>query len=324
MNEWNEDRLDQEMDAIAEAVSVPKDLEMRIIRSINKRIRKIVVRSLLVIISIVLAAVVMINPLLDSLYLNPYQLDQKPERTMLNVLRDYYETTHPYRELFSLTVDRKGFGRYKLSMEIGDLTEPVRIDGPNVWCDMNWGVYENVISADVTLAHSAGRFVNDFVSQEEMLQKISELPQSAKIYLSVSDTEPKNVEELRNLPVTPQWMQVYQPNTDFNGGISLRMVTLYADDDDRDEMTAEELLETYLQNLENLVEHSDIWEQMLLCDGRNQVYPAERLQETWEDAKNIQSLTSKNYCVFGQRDEVIRFLQDNTLNVVTVENVRLW
>ena len=27
MNEWNEDRLDQEMDAIAEAVSVPKDLE---------------------------------------------------------------------------------------------------------------------------------------------------------------------------------------------------------------------------------------------------------------------------------------------------------
>ena len=63
---------------------------------------------------------------------------------------------------------------------------------------------------------------------------------------------------------------------------------------------------------------------MLLCDGRNQVYPAERLQETWEDAKNIQSLTSKNYCVFGQRDEVIRFLQDNTLNVVTVENVRLW
>ena len=206
MNEWNEDRLDQEMDAIAEAVSVPKDLEMRIIRSINKRIRKIVVRSLLVIISFVLAAVVMINPLLDSMYLNPYQLDQKPERTMLNVLRDYYETTYPYRELFSLSVERKGFGRYKLSMEIGDLTEPVRIDGPNVWCDMNWGVYENVIFADVTLAHSAGRFVNDFVSQEEMLQKISELPQSAKIYLSVSDTEPKTVEELRNLPVTPQWM----------------------------------------------------------------------------------------------------------------------
>lgn len=324
MNEWNEDRLDQEMDAIAEAVSVPKDLEMRIIRSINKRIRKIVVRSLLVIISTVLAAVVMINPLLDSLYLNPYQLDQKPERTMLNVLRDYYETTYPYRELFSLSVERKGFGRYKLSMEIGDLTEPVRIDGPNVWCDMNWGVYENVIFADVTLAHSAGRFVNDFVSQEEMLQKISELPQSAKIYLSVSDTEPKTVEELRNLPVTPQWMQVYQPNTDFNGGISLRMVTLYADDDNRDEMTAEELLETYLQNLENLVEHSDIWEQMLLYDGRNQVYSAERLQDTWEDAKTLQFLTSKNYCVFGQRDEVIRFLQDNTLNVVTVENVRLW
>ena len=52
------------------------------------------------------------------------------------------------------------------------------------------------------------------------------------------------------------------------------MVTLYADDDDRDEMTAEELLETYLQNLENLVEHSDIWEQMLLYeDGIRYILP---------------------------------------------------
>ena len=118
MNEWNEDRLDQEMDAIAEAVRVPKDLEMRIIRSINKRIRKIVVRSLLVIISIVLAAVVMINrcwiPVFKSLSTGP-----EAGTYHVECAADYYETTHPYRELFSLTVERKGFGRYKLSMEIG-------------------------------------------------------------------------------------------------------------------------------------------------------------------------------------------------------------
>lgn len=324
MNDWNEDRLDQELGAMMESVPELEDLEGKIIRSINKRIRKSVMCSLALVAAVVLAAVLIINPLLNAMYLNPYELNQKPEQTMLHVLRDYYETTHPYRELISLEVEKKGFARYELGMQIVDLTQPVHIGGPNVWCDMNYGVYENMVASDVLITHYANRFSENWESQEDMIQKIRELPQSAKIYLSVSDTEPKTVEALRSLPVTVNWMQVYQPNVDFNGGIALEMVTLYTDDDDREDKAAQQLLEIYLGNLENLLDHSAVWSQMQLCDGRNTVYTDQVLADTLEDAKTLTSLTSKNYCVYGQRDDVLRFLQENTLEVVHVETVRLW
>lgn len=324
MNDWNENRLDKELDAILNEMPEAEDLEAKIIRSINRRIRKSVIRTLLVVASIILAAVLIINPLLNIMYLNPYKLNREPEQTMLNVLRDYYETTHPYRELINLEVEKKGFARYELSMQIADLTQPVYIGEPNVWCDMEYGKYENFVATDVSIAHNAGRFCDTLNSQEEMIQKISELPQSAKIYLSVSDSAPKSMEALRSLPVTAKWVQVYQPNVDFNGGISLEMVALHTDDDEREDKTAEELLEIYIGNLENLLEHPAIWEQMQLCDGRNTVYTVQSLMETFEDAKTLSSLTSKNYCVYGQRDEILRFLQENTLDVVYVENVRLW
>lgn len=324
MRDWNEDRLDQELGAMMEAVPELEDLEGKIIRSINNRIRRSVMRSLVLVAAVVLAAVVIINPLLNAMYLNPYKLNQGPEQTMLHVLRDYYETTHPYRELISLEVKKRGFARYALVMQIADLTQPVHIGGPNVWCDMNYGVYENVVASDVLITHYANRFSNSWESKEDMMQKIRELPQSAKIYLSVSDTVPKSVEALRSLPVTPKWMQVYQPNVDFNGGIALEMVALYTDDDDREDKTAQQLLEIYLGNLENLLNHSAVWAQMQLYDGRNTVCTDQALADTLEDAKTLSALTSKNYCVYGQRDDVLRFLQENTLEVVHVENVQLW
>lgn len=324
MNDWNEDRLDRELNAMMEAIPESEELEVKIMRSINRRIRKSVMRSLALVASIILAAVLIINPLLNAMYINPYELNQKPEQTMLHVLRDYYETTHPYRELIGLEVKKKGFARYELGMQIADLTQPVHIGGSNVWCDINYGKYENLVTTDVPITHYANRFSDNWESQEEMIQKISELPRSAKIYLSVSDTAPKSVDELRSLPVTAKWMQVYQPNAAYNGGIALEMAALYTDDDEREDKTAEQLLEIYLGNLENLLNHPDIWTQMQLCDGRNTVYTDQILVETFEDAKTLSSLTSKNYCVYGQRDDVLHFLQENTLDVVYVENIRLW
>ena len=88
--------------------------------------------------------------------------------------------------------------------------------------------------------------------------------------------------------------------------------------------TPEELLAIYCGNLENLVNHTDIWSQLSLCDGRGTIYYEQSLTETWENAKTLTSLESKNYCVYGQRDEVVQFLQENSLDSLYVENVRLW
>lgn len=323
MSEWNEDKLDRELSAMAEEIPEPEKLEAKIIRSINRRIRRTVLGCLLVVACIILGAVLVVEPLISGMYLNPYQLNQEPERTMLYVLRDYYETVHPYRELASLEVEEKGFARYELRVQILDLTEPIRIGAPNTRFEMVRGVYQNYSSAGMPV-YNISRFTAQWVDQEEMTRKISELPQSALIYLSVSDTAPRDLETLRKLPVTVKWIQVYQPDVDFNGGINLEMATLYEEDEDRREKTPEELLAIYCGNLGNLADHFEIWSQLGLSDGRGTIYDERSLAETWENAKTLTSLESRNYCVYGQRDAVVQFLQENSLDSVYVENVRLW
>ena len=72
MNDWNEDRLDRELNAMMEAIPESEELEVKIMRSINRRIRKSVMRSLALVASIILVAVLIINPLLNAMYINPY------------------------------------------------------------------------------------------------------------------------------------------------------------------------------------------------------------------------------------------------------------
>lgn len=326
MSEWNENKLDQELEALINEMPEQDDLEKKINQSIDRRIRKIVLRTVSAIAAVVLIAFLIINPLMNMIFFDPYKMNEEPNQKMLGVLRDYMETIQPYREVISLEVEKKGFARYDLAMQVADLTEPLVIGGPNVWCEVNFGSYENIIDSEQTLGQKAGRFACDYNKQEDMLEKISELPESATIYLSVSDTVPKSVEELRVLPVKTEWMQVYQPNVKFQGGLSLNPRVLYAGDDDRESMSGKELKEVYLSNLENILNNSEVWAEWGMCDGNGTLYVAilEILRDTYNDAWSISELTSENYCVWGQRDEVVQFLQENTLDSIYVENVRLW
>ena len=42
------------------------------------------------------------------------------------------------------------------------------------------------------------------------------------------------------------------------------------------------------------------------------------------DASKLTELLSENYCVYGKRDEIIQFLQENTFDSILIENVNLW
>ncbi len=324
MNEWNEKRLEDELEALVQELPESEDLEKKILQSINRRIRKVVLRTLAGVFLAALLAVLVINPLLNGLFFNPYQMNQEPEQKLFGILRDYFETTHPYREVFSVQVDKKGFARYELELQVGNLTEPVNIGAVNVWMEMNFGRYENIQDPGFAISHHLGRFTYDYEGQSDMMEKISELPESARIYLSVSDTKERTIEELRSLPVALDWFQVYQPNVRFQGGLSARPVAACEEDDLRDEMTGEELLLVYMSNLENLLDNKAAWSALELSDGTNAIYSEGVLQETYEDAKNLTELLCKNYCVSGKRDEVLEFLQENTLDAIYVENVRLW
>ncbi|MDC7290607.1 hypothetical protein NXH76_22720 [Blautia schinkii] len=324
MSEWNEDKLEKELEALVNEMPEQDDLEKKITEGINKRIRKIVLHTLAGVAAVVLAAFLVINPLMNKMFFDPYTLNKEPEQIMLGVLRDYCETTRPYREVIDLTVKKKGFARYELEMQVADLTEPLIVGPPNVWCEINFENYENFMDPDFNMTVHAGRFSDDYEEREEVIKKISELPKSAKIYLSLSDTSPKSIEELRDANVELEWFQVYQPNVDFQGGLSARPRAIYAEDDERDEMTEQELIEVYLSNLQNMLEYKEVWSQLQLSDGKGGVYYDQVLAKTYEDAKTLTTLTSKNYCVYAQRDEVIEFLQNNTFDSIYIDNVKLW
>lgn len=328
MSEWNENKLDQELEAIMNDIQESDDLEKRVNKCIDRRIKKTVVRTVGSILVIVVIAIFIINPVMNMAFFNPYKMNDGEEQKMLGVMRDYVETVFPYREVSSLDVEKRGFGRYEISMQWLDLSQSsVQIGEPNVWVEMNWGTYESVKDADSAMTINVGRFNCTYEDQKKMINQIEELPKSARLYLSISDAQPKSIEQLRSLPVTLLWMQVYQPKVEFQGGLSYQPISLYSNDDDREKMSEQELLEVYCGNLKNMIDYPEVWKGIGVFnsgDGKIYVEPETVLKETYEDAMKLTELKSKNYCVVGNRDEILEFLRENTCDSISVENVTLW
>lgn len=326
MSEWNEKKLDEELNELLHDLPAQDDLEKRISQSINRRIRRAVFHTLAGILGVFLVALLIINPLMNLMFFNPYQMNKGSEQKMLGVLRDYFETTGPYREVLGLKVEKKGFSKYQLEMQIVDTTQPVNFGVTNVWGKVAFGKYRNITDRDFLTAQQMGRFSWEHESQEEILEQIRELPKSAKIYLAVSDFSIKSLEQLKNAGVTLEWLQIYQPEVAFQGGLSMQLLGGFSEDDIREQMTEEELLDVYRANLNNMLEYEEVWSEFGLYDGEMSypTNPIAVLKETCENAEKLQTIQTERYCVSGKRDEVLQFLEKNTLETVFVENVRLW
>lgn len=308
--------------------SVKIGVDKRVNKCIERRIKKIVIRTITFILMIAVITAFVINPIMNSIFFNPYEMNDNEEQKMLSVMRNYVETVFPYREVASLEVEKKGFGRYEIAMQIVDTAQTkINIGKANVWVEMNRGKYHSMKDADSVMTISVGRFNCIYENQEQMISQIEELPKSAKLFLSVSDTQPKSIKELRSLPVEVRWMQVYQPNVEFQGGLSNSPMILYSENDRREEMSEQELLEVYCGNLKSMIDYPEVWEgfgELNSGDGKIYTEPKKMLKETYEDAKKLTELKSENYCVVGNRDEILTFLQENSLDSIFVENVTLW
>ncbi len=99
------------------------------------------------------------------------------------------------------------------------------------------------------------------------------------------------------------------------------------DDKDRKRrnMNAEELKEVYVANLEQLQAYPQLWEEWKLKnDNVVFVYDIEGiLEETLEDAKQIEVLQSQNYCISGQRDEIVEYLEKTELVSIKIDDISL-
>lgn len=325
MKEFNEEMLEQELEELVGNIPEQKELEANIERAMKKKIKKTAARTMLSFVGIIIVFVLLINPFLNAVCLNPAKLNEEGKQQMLTTLRSYFETTEPYKEPILLNVTKKGFGRYGLEMQMIDRRGPVYYGNMNVWVDMVWGKYKNWKNPDFDLAHLMGRFDQGWNQKDEIVKKMKELPQSAIIYLSVGERNPRDLEELRKENVKLNWVELYQPNVEFQGGLYVSSYLLSGEEKAKEDMTEEELKEEYVSNLEDLLEHPEIWRQLELNSSQYSYHgnEMELLKECLEDAKKLDTLKTKNYCIYGKRDEMVEFLEKTDVISLGVDEIRL-
>ena len=84
----------------------------------------------------------------------------------------------------------------------------------------------------------------------------------------------------------------------------------------------EELKKVYLSNLKNLLDNSELWTDLGLCDGRKAwTDEVGVLEKTYQDAQKLKTLESKNYCVSGKKDNILTYLQNLEEQSIFVEDV---
>ncbi len=325
MKDWNEKNLDEELNALMEELPNQNDLEKRINKSINRRIRKIIITTVSATLIVLLLIFAIISPAMNCLYLNPYKLNKEPDKIYTNVLRDYWEVSKPYTEIMDMEVTPKGFADYEISVQVTDGKSEVHVGIPNAGFHVKRGKYADMIESNqLYFTHIFGRFEQSYSNKEEIVEQIEELPESAIVYLTVSDSRIKTLSELRSLPVQVDWMQVYQPKAEFQGGLQLsnRMVCM-EEADEREVLSEEELKKVYLSNLKNLLDYPEIWRDLGLCDGITAwTDEVSILEKTYQDAQNLKTLESKNYCVSGKKDNILTYLQNLEEQSIFVEDVR--
>lgn len=325
MKDWDEKKLDEELNALMDELPLQDDLEKKINQSINRRIRKIIITTVSVTLILLLLIFLVISPVMSCLYLNPYKLNKEPDKIYTNVMRDYWEISKPYMEIMDMEVTPKGFANYEIQVQMTDGKSWVQIGAPNAGFYVKRGKYKDVIeSSQMHFIHVFGRFEQSYSNKEEIVEQIEELPESAVVYLSVSDSRTRTINELRSLPVEVDWMQVYQPNAEFQGGLQLSNRTVCMEkEDERESLSEEELKKVYLSNLKKLLDYPEIWRDLGLCDGiKEWKDEVGVLEKTYQDAQDLKTLESKNYCVAGKKDNILTYLQNLEEQSIFVEDVR--
>lgn len=325
MKNWDERKLEQELSAVPDELPDAEELEKRIRRSIARRITRMVLRIMAAVTAAAVLVFFAVSPLMDCTYPDPSAMQE--DDMLLRVLRSYMEVTRPYREVIGLDVRSEGFARYDLAMQVADGTQRLIVGKNNVSFGMVRGQYEDISDPEGMMVQVLNRF-GDSASRpdEDFLEKLAGLPSSAVVWLSVSAEEVQDYEELAAEDVSLDWLQVYQPEAEFQGGISLRVSAMVSDTDDRINMGEAELLDVYRANLERMIEYTEWWRTFGLSDGRNVTWAQvkEPLTETYENALALTELCSVNFSIHGSAEQILRFLENTACTSVYVEAVNLW
>ena len=328
-----------ELDYTPEGMNSQQELDKRIEEAVNRRMRKVALRTVLAVLLILALIVLCVSPVMNAIYPNPAKLNADAPGgepgTLVQVLDAWAETTYPYREFDYVDVSRNGFGSYTLDMHVFDRTKLNNVGGaPNVIMTMTRGKLETRSDPELLTGAQLGLFgsKDEKMSAADLadtLKSIEELPDSSQLAVALTAKKPRKVADLKKEEtdrLSVDWVRLYQPEREaeeeFQGGIALH--TVKGTDPYREDMTEEELKQTYVAHLELLRDHGELWSGLPLFSG-NMSYGSgpELMNDLIRDAEQMNVLRAKDYCVSGKKQDVLDYLKAHDLVWVNPLRVRL-
>lgn len=316
-------------------------------RLIEKRVKQMMTRISLKVVCVVLLVLALVflgvNPLVNLYNVNPARANEAEEGStseLLQTLSAYVETVYPQTRLYMIgEIEKEGFGKYKIPLCVSTRTQRTYVGKMNVILEMTRGKLEVKSDADGALTHIGHTTVSnakregigDFAAYNEAkMQDLAELPKSARVLLNVRLREAKALEEilaLRRDTIEPVWAQMDVGSERFMGGISLESaVLLYGDEPEREQMNAAQLRERYLKNLTLLSEQYALWNGLGLSWDSSYVAGESALshiQSALTEAQKTNTFVTKNFYLYGSRDDIMDYMEANKNELCTIEDVRL-
>lgn len=300
---------------------------------INKRIRKIAAKTCIIILASIVAVIFCINPVVSLFFPNAEKLNERDGENpsqLLKLMRAYYETVYPDKEVTMLEVEKDGFGCYTIQTVVMDhsgVTTRGIGGAPTVEMAMKWGRLSVESDPQNLATFILGKFYNGtvYVQPEDVIADLEKLPETAYIYVNVSQNQASDVDDVMvKAGKMLDWIQVYQPESNFQAGVRLAVGAACEEGDaERPNMSSEEIKEIYLSNLKLLQENYDLWKDLGLYSNSTLHYvQTDTIQNLIDAAEKDDSFRTKNYCIYGSKEDVLEYLKTTDCVYLWVENVQ--
>ena len=313
-----------------------ENLDMTISKAINKRIRTIVLKTLAVVLVVLVAIFLCISPIMNMVYSNPLDIHDNDrtsntEPTELEkTFSAYMEMNYPYKELDYINVEKHGFARYTLDMNILDQREMVHIGAePNATLEIARGKVTNSVPAP--LVKQLGNFESRSFDRNSTIKDLKELPDSAIVYASVKEKSPVSVQSLMDLEkegISLHWLRPFtdtnfKDDSDFKGGLRV-----YCNKPNngklRTEMTENQLKKVYIDNLELLEKNQDyLYLNDFVYDNFAFHLSSYDLDGMKKYLKETDGLKTDRYFIKTSKQSMIKFITENPDTFVNVSHVNL-
>jgi hypothetical protein len=334
-------------DELAEMV-LPEnsDFDVMLEKKINRRIRKIALKSVLIVAAVAALIILGISPLMRVTNTDPVKLNSdevmtkdneiKRHSTLFRVMDAWIETQYPMCELDWIEAKSLHFGKYEIDAHVIELSKHVTIGAPsNVTLHMTRGKMEIESDPSALIMLKFGIFAanEEYSTIDYDLSEIRKLPESAWMTVAVSEKTPKSVASLRKDvdlndedELSLDWIRVHTESCHYQGGLNLG----HCKGDMEpfpDEMNEQQLKSWYLSNIKLLYEHPEIWEDlgigMETAEGGEVFYDEEVLKELYEKAKADKEFQSQYYYISGSKEKVLRYIESRDLWAASLVDARL-